>query len=69
MIQEDQKEKGVGMIEINDFVEECNVIKQTLLVGFREELSNFDDFEFDETSPLYSLLQEFIQDIITKQIK
>ncbi len=32
------------MFEINDFVEECNVIKQTLIVGFREELSNFDDF-------------------------
>jgi hypothetical protein len=35
------------MLEINSFVDECNIIKQTLIVGFREELSNFDDFEFD----------------------
>lgn len=57
MVKEDQKEKGVGMLEINSFVDECNIIKQTLIVGFREELSNFDDFEFDESSQLYAQIQ------------
>jgi hypothetical protein len=42
MIKEDQKDRGFGMIEINNFVDECNSVKQTLLVGFREELSSFD---------------------------
>ena len=54
MVKEDQKEKGVGMLEINSFVDQCNSISQTLLVGFREEISNFDDFEFDVNSPLYA---------------
>ena len=44
MIKEDQKDRGMGVLEINSFVDECNSIKQTLLVGFKEELSNFDDF-------------------------
>ena len=35
MIKEDQKEQGVGIMEINSFVDECKSIKQTLLVGFR----------------------------------
>jgi hypothetical protein len=56
-------------MEINSFVDECNLVKQTLLVGFREELSNFDDFEIDSTSQLYAQIQEFIQDIITKQVQ
>jgi hypothetical protein len=44
MIKEDQKVRGMGIYEINNFVDECNSVKQTLLVGFREELSSFDDF-------------------------
>ena len=44
MIQFDQKRQGVGMLEINSFVDECNSVKQALLVGFREEFSNDDDF-------------------------
>ena len=44
-------------------------VKQTLLVGFREQLSNFDDFDIDSTSPLYARIQEFVESIITKQIK
>lgn len=47
MIKEDQRDRGFGMLEINSFVDECRSIEQTLLVGFREELSSFDDFEFD----------------------
>ena len=35
-------------------------MKQTLLVGFREELSSFDEFEFDESYPLYAQTQQFI---------
>ena len=69
MIKEDQREQGVGIMDINSFVDECNSIKQTLLVGFREELSNFDDFEIDSTSQLYAGIQEFVEEIITKQIK
>ena len=45
------------MLEINSLVDECHTIKQTLLIGFREELSNFDDFEFDQASPLYAQTQ------------
>ena len=57
------------MLEINNFVDECNSIKKTLLVGFREELSNFDDFEFDSTSPLYAQIQEFVEEIINRQVQ
>jgi len=32
----DQKLKGVGMYEINNFVDECNSIKQILLTDFKE---------------------------------
>ena len=69
MIKSDQKEKGVGIMDIDSFVEECNGIKQTLLIGFREELSNFDDFEIDSNSSLYTQIQQFVEEIITKQIK
>ncbi len=68
MVKEDQKEKGVGMLEINSFVDQCNSISQTLLVGFREEISNFDDFEFDVNSPLYAEIQKFVEDIIIRQV-
>lgn len=70
MIKEDQKDRGMGMLEINSFVDECNSIKQTLLVGFKEELSNFDDFyEFDESYPLVAQTQEFLWAINKKQAK
>ena len=69
MIKEDQKEQGVGIMEINSFVDECKSIKQTLLVGFREQLSNFDDFDIDSRSDLYEKIQQFVEDIILKQIK
>jgi hypothetical protein len=69
MIKEDQKEQGVGIMDINSFVDECNLVKQTLLVGFKEEFSNFDDFEVDVSSPLFTELQKFIEEIIMKQIK
>lgn len=70
MIKEDQKDRGMGVLEINSFVDECNSIKQTLLVGFKEELSNFDDFyEFDESYPLVTQTQEFLWAINKKQAK
>lgn len=70
MIKEDQKDRGMGVLEINSFVDECNSIKQTLLVGFKEELSNFDDFyQFDESYPLVAQTQEFLWAINKKQAK
>lgn len=57
MIKEDQKEQGVGIMDINSFVDECNSVKQTLLIGFKEELSNFDDFDIDSSSLLYAKIQ------------
>lgn len=60
MIKEDQRDRGMGVFEINNFVDECNSIKQLLLVGFSEELSNFEDFHFDESSLLVQQTQEFI---------
>lgn len=69
MIKEDQRDRGIGMLEINNFVDECNEVKQTLLVGFREELSSFDDFDFDETYPLYAQTQEFILDTTLKRAR
>lgn len=56
-------------MEINSFVDQCKSIKQTLLVGFREQLSNFDDFDIDSRSDLYEKIQQFVEDIILKQIK
>jgi hypothetical protein len=41
MIKSDQKEHGKGVYEINSLVDECNEVKNMILVGFREELSNF----------------------------
>jgi hypothetical protein len=69
MIKEDQRDRGIGMLEINNFVDECNSVKQTLLVGFREELSSFDDFDFDESYPLYAQTQEFILDTTLKRAR
>lgn len=69
MIKEDQSEHGVPMMDINSFVDECQLIKQTLLVGFKEELSNFDDFEIDYTSHLYFQIQSFMANIIKKQVE
>lgn len=67
MIKEDQREMGMGVLEINSFVDECNSIKKMLLVGFREELTNFDDFHFDESHPLIMQTQEFLEERIKKQ--
>jgi hypothetical protein len=67
MIKEDQREMGMGVLEINSFVDECNSIKKMLLVGFREELTNFEDFHFDESHPLIMQTQEFLEERIKKQ--
>lgn len=36
IIKEDQKEKGRGVIEINNFVETCMTAKDVLLVGLKD---------------------------------
>lgn len=69
MIKMDQKDRGASVIEINNFVDQCNIVKQILLVGFREELSNLDDFDFDESYPLLEQTQAFLEEKINKQIK
>jgi hypothetical protein len=69
MIKEDQRDRGIGVIEINNFVDECNSVKQTLLVGFREELSSFDEYEFDESYPLYAQTQQFIYETTQRQAR
>ena len=68
MIQDDQKNQGIGMLEINSFVDECNSVKQALLVGFREEFSNEEEFA-DERYPLYTQTQEFLEAKIKKVAK
>ncbi len=67
MIKEDQLDRGIGTIEINNFMDECISVKQAILVGFREKISGFDDYELDEGYPLYAQTQQYMYEIAQRQ--
>jgi hypothetical protein len=69
MIKEDQLDRGTGMIEINNFMDECISVKQAILVGFREKISGFDDYELDEGYPLYAQTQQFMYETAQRQAR
>ena len=58
IIQEEQKNKGVGLVEINEFVDSCVSIKSMMMEGH--------ELYVDENDPIFHKTEEFMYEVIQK---